>query len=104
LMVQIDAGHHRLTVRERIMDRLTTGQQSNDEPGFFHPSRFDFGQNLHQSEIIAAVMGHPGVRDVKISRFGRQDGRPLVDPIPIKPTEVVKFNRSWLELKVGGGR
>ena len=104
LAVQIDAAHHRLTARERIMDRLTNGQQADEQPGFFHPSRFNFGQTLHQSELIAAIMALPGVRDVQVIRFGRQDGRPLVDPIPLAPTEVIEFSPAWLELTVEGGR
>lgn len=104
LAVQIDDRHHRLTARERILDYLSNGERADEQPGFFHPSHFDFGQTLHQSELIAPIMSLPGVRDVQISRFGRQDGRPLVDPIPLAPTEVIEFRPSWLELIVEGGR
>ena len=63
---------------------------------------YDYG--MFQAIQIAAIMALPGVRDVQVIRFGRQDGRPLVDPIPLAPTEVIEFSPAWLELTVEGGR
>jgi hypothetical protein len=57
--------------------------------GFFYTDRFDFGQSLHQSPVIARAMAVPGVRDVQVREFRRvPDGQNGLE-IPVEPGEII---------------
>jgi predicted phage baseplate assembly protein len=82
---------HRL--RDRVDAALRPG--SAERPGFFHPDRLSFGQDLRLSELLAVVQGLPGVRSVKALRCRRQgsvDDPRVMDRIVLAGTEVARLD------------
>lgn len=105
---QIGFARHRL--RERLLAALRPG--SDERPGYFHPDRLSFGDDLELGDLLAFVQSQPGVRSVKALEF-----RPLRDPsstavhsrIIMAPTEVALLDadgerpeRGRLRVKVIG--
>jgi len=60
-------GHQRGDVKAALLRRLV-GQPG----GFFDPDQLSFGQSIHLSRIVGAVMAVPGVMCVEVLAFHRQ--------------------------------
>jgi hypothetical protein len=103
LWVCVAGGFVASEVERALRARFTSGLREDGQPGFFHPDRFSFGEDVALSPIIAEAMGVPGVRWVGVRRPGdagqAPDGffRRLREPatdyadagaIPIAPLEV----------------
>jgi hypothetical protein len=61
LTVCARAGYVRANVEEAVVDALSSRRLPGGRIGHFHPDRFTFGQTVHLSPIVAAVMAVPGV-------------------------------------------
>jgi len=61
LTVQGAPGHRAADVKRDLVDRFTAGLRTDGTPGFFHPSRLDFGTPVYLSQVLAAAMSVPGV-------------------------------------------
>ncbi len=123
-------GHLRATVAAAVTDALSTRTLPDGTRGFFHPDRFTFGQALHLSDLVAAVMAVPGVAWVDVGDTGgpgstdtpepgelrlRRLGRPPAGEaeagrIPAAPREVLRADgdpsnpeRGRVALLVRGG-
>ncbi len=100
LCAQLGTPRHRL--RERVYAALRPG--SSEAPGYFHPDRLSFGQDLELGDLLAHVQGLSGVRSVKALVF-----RPLRDPsdqqvferIRLGPTEVARLDADALQPEHG---
>ncbi len=66
LAVRIDENYFQSEVRREVLDVLGSGLD-----GFFEPGRLQFGEDLHSSDVIAAVMALDGVRVACLNRFKR---------------------------------
>jgi hypothetical protein len=66
LAVRIDENYFQSEVRHEVLERLGSGLD-----GFFEPGRLQFGEDLHSSDIIEAVMALDGVKVVCLNRFKR---------------------------------
>ncbi len=107
LWVCVQPGFIAADVERALRARFTSGLRADGQPGFFHPDRFSFGQDVALSPVIAEAMGVPGVRWVGVRRpggaRGARDGhfRRLREPatdyadagaIPIAPLEVAMLD------------
>ncbi len=63
-------GYLRSDVRAAVLQRMSAGARSDGQLGFFHPDNFTFGQPLHLSDLVAAVMAVPGVTWVDVDDDG----------------------------------
>jgi hypothetical protein len=60
-------------VRQALLAVFTAGAQPDGSPGLFNPSRFDLGQPVYLSPLIAAAQRIDGVSSVRVCTFERQD-------------------------------
>jgi hypothetical protein len=61
----------RSDVKRALLEALGSGDLPDGRRGFFHPDNFTFSQPVYLSQVIAAVMGVPGVQWVEPTRFQR---------------------------------
>ena len=66
LSVRVRDNHFQSEVRDAIDDALGTGPG-----GQFAPDRIEFGQAVHLSDVVQAVMGLDGVDAASVNRFKR---------------------------------
>lgn len=78
-------------VLEALAKTFGTQIWPDGEVGFFYPDNFDFGQSLHQSQVIARAMAIPGVHDVQVKQFERAHEGQNVLEIPIQPEEIARL-------------
>lgn len=91
ICVQPGALPHR--VRDAVLAALRPGTAAR--PGFFHPDRLSFGEDLELGQVLAFVQRLPGVRSVKALRFrklGVASSGPVEERITLGPTEVVRMD------------
>ncbi|AGP41498.1 baseplate J/gp47 family protein [Sorangium cellulosum] len=91
LCVEPGALPHR--VRDAVLAALLPGR--DESPGFFHPDRLSFGEELELGDVLAAVQGVPGVRSVKALRFRKlkvASSGPVEARIALGPTEVIRMD------------
>ena len=59
--VCVKPGYYRSQVREDLLKLFSNRDFADGTRGFFHPDNFTFGQPVYLSQMIALVMGVPGV-------------------------------------------
>lgn len=110
LTVLAKPGFYRSEIHDAVMRALGT-----DLGGYFSPARLKFGEDLHASDLIAAVMDLDGVQAACLNRFkrlgegfGDQSGNGL---IVLEGTEVAICDndanapaRGLLRVRVSGGQ
>ena len=78
LTVCVRPGFFRVNVKQAILDVLSARDLPDGRRGFFHPDNLTFGQPVFLSQVIAAVLGVPGVRNVETGKgqlvFKRRGG------------------------------
>jgi hypothetical protein len=89
--VTVQPGSSPNLIRQALESALGSQHQADGTRGFFCADNFGFGQPVYRSRLIAAAMAVSGVARVVVEQFGRLDGEPLVDPIPIGPLEIVRL-------------
>jgi hypothetical protein len=111
LSVRVDADHFRSEVRRAIAGALGTGPG-----GFFAPGRLRFGEDLHASDVLEAVMELDGVVNACLDRFKRlgsqypdeaeTTGRLVMDglEIPVCDDDPARPERGYWRLHLHGGR
>ncbi|MEL6343785.1 MAG: hypothetical protein AAFV53_11680 [Myxococcota bacterium] len=67
LIICVQTGFQRHRVRDRVLATLQPGR--DDRPGFFHPDRLSFGEDIELGDVLAAAHRVPGVRSVHARRF-----------------------------------
>jgi hypothetical protein len=60
--VCVAPGYFRSTVKAALLEVFSNRVLPNGQLGFFHPSKFTFGQSVYLSRIVATAMGVQGVR------------------------------------------
>ena len=68
--VCVAEGYLRADVRGAVLARMSASVLPDGRRGFFHPDEFTFGQPLYVSDLVAAVMGVPGVEWVDVDDEG----------------------------------
>ena len=103
-------GHERGHVKAALLKRLV-----GTPGGFFDRDQLGFGQSVHLSRIVAAVMAVPGVMSVEVQAFHRH-GRPSNHEIengvlPLAPHEIAELandpnhpERGVIAINVEGGQ
>lgn len=92
LVLCVEPGFLRHEVRDRVLASLRPG--SDARPGYFHPDRLTFGQDLEAGDLIPFVQAIPGVRSVRLTAFCRLDApvESVEDRIDLGPTEVGRLD------------
>jgi hypothetical protein len=101
LRVYLSPGANAAIVHQALHKALGEQIWPDGEVGFFYPDRFDFGQSIHQSQVIARAMAVPGVRRVEMVQFTRAEGEDDVAEIEITvgPGEIACLDRLDLTLE-----
>lgn len=104
LRVHHRPGHFWTTVQAALLNALGSGQLDNGSFGFFHPSRFSFGEPVHLSHILERMMRVPGVASVESTgdgaaiifrRLGTSDTDSLTrGRISIGPFEIARLDNN----------
>jgi hypothetical protein len=71
IQICVARGHFRGDVLEAAYSVLSNRQLPDGSTGFFHPSRFAFGQPVYLSQLYAAVEGVEGVEAAVVTVFKR---------------------------------
>jgi hypothetical protein len=65
LTVCVRPGFFRVNVKQAILAVLSASDLPDGRRGFFHPDNLTFGQPVFLSQVVAAVLGVPGVQNVE---------------------------------------
>ncbi|HWM92963.1 MAG TPA: hypothetical protein VN493_19525 [Thermoanaerobaculia bacterium] len=80
-------------VRDRVLRELRPG--TRERPGWFHPDRLTFGDDVELGDLLAFVQAITGVRSVKATLFRRlrlATDPPVLDRIELGLTEVARLD------------
>ena len=108
-------GYERGAVEAALLDRFSAGRRRDGAPGYFHPDRLGFGQNLRVSALVAEAMAVAGVECARVTRLQRlfaAPNRELEDGVlRLGAHEIPRLDRDpnypehgKLAISVGGGR
>ncbi|KPC52479.1 putative baseplate assembly protein [Amantichitinum ursilacus] len=96
LLICVLPGYFAASVKATILKRLGTGLDDRNQPGFFDPDRFSFGQPLALSALLATVQAVTGVASVSVVKFQRWGkvaaGEIASGQIVIEPLEVLRLD------------
>lgn len=67
------------SVAEALADRFSAGLMTNGQRGFFHPDNVTFASEIFLSRIYEAALQVPGVKDVRVTTFGRDGATSAMD-------------------------
>ncbi|HEY3256773.1 MAG TPA: hypothetical protein VGJ91_22610 [Polyangiaceae bacterium] len=101
LTVCVAAGFEKSVVKQDVLRALRPG--SADHPGFFHPDRLSFGQDVLLSDLLSEVQSVPGVLAVKAVSFQRlrAEKDQVVPRIVLSATEVARLDADDLNPENG---
>jgi len=110
LSVRVAEDFFQSEVRRAVRETLGTGPL-----GFFRPGRLRFGEDLHASDVIEAVMALDGVESVCLNRFKRlggefpdqaAGGRILLEGLEVAvcDNDPARPQRGYYRLTLHGGR
>jgi hypothetical protein len=89
-------GYFQSDVAQAVRDALSNRVLADGSLGFFHPSRFVFGQPLFVSRLYAAIASVTGVDSVRIGklvRFGQTDAGELTrGELDTGPWEIIRLD------------
>ena len=86
-------------VQEELRLAFSDQEIPGGSPGFFYPDHFTFGQSLHQSQVIHCAMNVPGVKQVDVIHFRREDSDADRLEIPIGPGEIAQLKSIQLDVE-----
>ncbi len=94
-------GFARHEVKQAVLDALRPGDP--ERPGFFHPNRLSFGQDVELGDLIAETQRVPGVLAVKVLKFRRLLAVPpdVMPRIELGVTEVARLDADELHPENG---
>jgi hypothetical protein len=98
-----------------VADALGSGYRADGTRGFFHPDRLTFGDDVHASDLVAAVQAIDGVQSVQVLELRRSDQPgstpPAPDRLELASFEIARLDNDpdfpehgTLTLHGGGGR
>lgn len=70
LVVCVKTGFQRHKIRDRVLAELRPGTSAR--PGWFHPDRLSFGDEVRLGDLLAVVSAIPGVKTVKAVTFRKR--------------------------------
>lgn len=72
MMVCVNDGYLRAHVQRELLEKFANQRNADGSLGFFHPSKFSFGDSLYVSRMIAEAKKIRGVENVSVTRFERR--------------------------------
>ncbi len=93
LAICVEPGALPHRVRDGVYAALRPG--TSTRPGFFHPDRLSFGEEVELGDLLAEAQGVPGVRAVKALRFRKlrvAASGPVERRIRLGATEVARLD------------
>jgi hypothetical protein len=111
----VSAEYFRTDVAQAVREALSNQINADETLGFFHPSNFNFGQDVYLSRIYAAVEKVEGVDSLVITEFHRfgkpENGELQSGVLPIGPWEIARLDNDpnfaengTLKMNVMGGK
>ncbi|MGV8986149.1 MAG: baseplate J/gp47 family protein [Cypionkella sp.] len=100
-------------VAEALADRFSSGLMTNGQRAFFHPDNVTFASAIYLSRIYEAALQVPGVKDVRVSTFGRDGAASALDDgvlrfgpreIPVLSNNPNRPSEGRLTITAEGGR
>jgi predicted phage baseplate assembly protein len=91
LDVYLGPRHQTSVVLAALHEAFSDRRLPDEKTGFFHPSRWTFGQAVYESQVIAQAMAVPGVARVEVRTFRRR-GSSNANPIGMGLLEVVRLH------------
>ncbi len=115
LNVCVSPGFLRGHVKAALLDVFSSGLMRKGDPGFFHPDRLTFGEDIYLSRIIARAQAVEGVNSVEVTRLQRLFEAPNHEiengVLPFGPFEIGQIDsdpdfpeRGRFALVMAGGR
>ena len=101
LGIHLKPGASTLIVQRALSQAFSQEILPGGDIGFFYPHRFDFGQSVYQSQVIAHAMAVPGVEWVEVQQFRRVDSHTDVTEIIIEPREIARLKRINFDIEGG---
>ena len=93
LVVCVKTGFQRHKIRDRVLAELRPGTAAR--PGWFHPDRLSFGDEVRLGDLLAVVAAIPGVKTVKAVAFRKRVdtlGDPVRGILSFGVTEVARLD------------
>lgn len=72
MTICVKNGYLRAHIQRELLNRFSDERNTDGTFGFFHPSRFTFGNSLYVSQLIAEAKKVRGVENVQVTRFERR--------------------------------
>jgi hypothetical protein len=111
----VASGYFRTEVAQAVRQALSNQVNPDGSLGFFHPSKFNFGEDVYLSRIYAAVERVQGVDSLVITEFHRfgkpENGELETGILAIGPWEIARLDNDpnfaengTLKINVMGGK
>jgi predicted phage baseplate assembly protein len=108
-------GYERGAIKAALLERFGSGRACDGIPGWFHPDRLSFGDDVRTSRIIAEAMTVPGVECATVTRLRRLSEPPNHEiengVLPLAAHEIARLDNDpgrpeagQLSITVRGGR
>ncbi len=92
----VAAGYFRTDVAQAVRQALSNQINPDGSLGFFHPSKFNFGQDVYLSQIYSAVEEVEGMDSLVITEFHRfgkpENGELQLGVLPIGAWEIARLD------------
>ena len=94
--VCVAPGYRAPDVKAGLLDVFSNRVRRNGTPGFFHPDRLSFGDDIYLRQLVAAAQGVPGVAMAWVTRMRRRFTPPNheIDDglLALKPWEIAQLD------------
>ena len=115
LSICVDSSFLRGHVKAALLELFSNRLQSNGQPGFFHPDRLSFGDDIYLSQLVATAQGVAGVSSVEVTKLQRLFAAPNREIenglLPLGPFEIAQVDNDpnfpehgHFNLVMAGGR
>lgn len=101
IVICVSTGFAKHAVKLAVLDALRPGDPAR--PGFFHPNRLSFGQDVELGDLIAETQRVPGVLAVKVIKFRRLFSMPpdVLPRIELATIEIARLDADDLNPENG---
>jgi len=105
LMVCVKDSYLRGHVKAVLLEQFSNRVMSDGTPGFFHPDRLTFGEDIYLSAIVAEAQAVEGVASVEVTKLQRLFEAPNREiengVLPLGPFEIAQVENDRLNPELG---